>query len=74
MNHGLIFSYNKNEITRAENFPLIFDLIIPEGGAKVGYPVRGLFSIPFAGLNQVGIPQFSNEKGQIGPGGFFAKR
>lgn len=63
----LIFSYNTNEITRAENYPIVFDLIVPEGGAKVGYPVRGLFSIPFAGLSNVGIPQFNNEKGQVSP-------
>jgi TonB-linked SusC/RagA family outer membrane protein len=59
------FSYNENEITRAENFPLVFDLVVPEGGAKVGYPVRGLFSIPFAGLNKVGIPTFSDDKGGV---------
>lgn len=63
---NLIFSYNTNEITRAENFPILFDLVIPEGGAKVGYPVRGLFSIPFAGLNDVGIPTFADDKGGIG--------
>ncbi|MBL7698841.1 MAG: SusC/RagA family TonB-linked outer membrane protein [Chitinophagaceae bacterium] len=62
---NLIFSYNTNKITRAENFPIVFDLIIPEGGAKVGYPVRGLFSIPFAGLNQVGIPTFADDKGGV---------
>lgn len=57
------FGYNTNEITRAENFPLVFDLVIPEGGAKKGYPVRGLFSIPFAGLNEVGVPTFKSDKG-----------
>lgn len=62
---NLIFSYNTNEITRAENFPILFDLIIPEGGAKVGYPVRGLFSIPFAGLDKVGIPTFADDKGGV---------
>ncbi len=60
------FGYNTTRITRAENFPLVFDLVVPEGGAKVGYPVRGLFSIPFAGLSEVGIPQFNNEKGAVG--------
>jgi hypothetical protein len=60
------FGYNTNKITKAENYPLIFDLVVPEGGAKQGYPVRGLFSIPFAGLNQLGIPQFGNEKGDTG--------
>ena len=57
------FGYNTNEITRAENFPLVFDLVIPEGGAKKGYPVRGLFSIPFAGLNELGVPTFKSDKG-----------
>jgi len=60
---NLTFGYNTNKITRAENFPLVFDLVVPEGGAKVGYPVRGLFSIPFAGLNQLGIPVFESDKG-----------
>lgn len=60
---NLTFGYNTNEITRAENFPLVFDLVIPEGGAKKGYPVRGLFSIPFAGLNELGVPTFKSDKG-----------
>ncbi|HVG14151.1 MAG TPA: SusC/RagA family TonB-linked outer membrane protein [Chitinophagaceae bacterium] len=63
---NLTFGYNTNKITNAENFPLVFDLVIPEGGAKQGYPVRGLFSIPFAGLDALGIPQFGNEKGDTG--------
>lgn len=28
------------------------------GFAREGYPVRGLFSIPFAGLDEKGIPMF----------------
>lgn len=63
---NLTFSYNTNEITKAENFPLVFDLVVPEGGAKVGYPVRGLFSIPFSGLSDEGIPLFNDEKGGVG--------
>jgi TonB-linked SusC/RagA family outer membrane protein len=63
---NLTFGYNTNKITRAENLPLIFDLVVPEGGAKVGYPVRGLFSIPFQGLDAEGIPVFTNEKGGSG--------
>lgn len=60
---NLTFGYNKNKITKAENFPLVFDLVVPEGGARLGYPVRGLFSIPFTGLNEIGIPQFRSDKG-----------
>ena len=67
---NLTFGYNTNEITRTENFPLIFDLVVPEGGAKLGYPVRGLFSIPFAGLDKEGVPVFRNEKGAVDHGVF----
>ena len=60
---NFVFGYNTTKITRAENYPLVYDLVIPEGGALQGYPVRGLFSIPFAGLNELGIPTFKSDKG-----------
>jgi hypothetical protein len=64
-NSRLTVGYNTNEIANAKNKPLIFNLVIPEGGAKEGYPVRGLFSLPFKGLDPWnGLPQFSNEKGE----------
>jgi hypothetical protein len=60
------FGYNKNEITNQKNAPVIFDLVIPEGGALVGYPVRGLFSVDFAGLDpQNGTPLYVNDKGVV---------
>ena len=62
------FGYNSTKITRAENYPLVYDLVIPEGGALVGYPVRGLFSIPFAGLNELGVPTFGSDKGDTSMG------
>jgi len=65
-NTSLIFSQNKSEITDLENEPRIFNLVIPEGGAVVGYPVRGLFSIDYRGLNPVnGVPYFLNHEGVI---------
>ena len=36
----------------------IIDLITGSGFAVEGYPVRGLFSIPFAGLTEDGLPSF----------------
>ncbi len=61
----LTFGYNTNTITNAQNNPLIFDLIKAEGGAKEGYPVRGLFSLDFRGLDPFnGIALFGDEKGQ----------
>lgn len=65
---NLTFGFNDTKITRAANFPLIYDLVIPEGGALVGYPVRGLFSIPFAGLTNLGTPVFKTEKGDTSAG------
>ncbi|MCK7557249.1 SusC/RagA family TonB-linked outer membrane protein [Chitinophaga sedimenti] len=62
---NLTFGYNHNEITRAENRPRIFDLVVPEGGNVQGYPVRSLFSLKFAGLDpQNGVPMFMDETGK----------
>jgi TonB-linked SusC/RagA family outer membrane protein len=67
-NTNFTFSYNTTKITNAKNFPVAFDLVIPEGGALEGYPVRSLFSIPFYGLTNEGIPVYSNEKGEVSTG------
>lgn len=64
-NTNLIFSQNRSEITDLKNEPRIFNLVIAEGGALEGHPVRGLFSIDYQGLNaESGIPYFINEKGE----------
>jgi TonB-linked SusC/RagA family outer membrane protein len=60
------FGYNKNEITNLKSLPLIIDLVKQEGGPQQGFPVRGLFSIDFKGLNQNGIPTYVTETGEIG--------
>ena len=36
----------------------MMELVSGNGFAREGYPVRGLFSIPFAGLDEDGIPQY----------------
>jgi TonB-linked SusC/RagA family outer membrane protein len=60
----LTFGYNTNTVSNAKNNPLIFDLVRSEGGAKEGYPVRGLFSLQFKGLDPWnGIALFGDEKG-----------
>lgn len=63
-NSTFIFSHNKSEITNLKNQPRIIDLVFPDGGALEGYPVRGLFSIDYQGLNpNTGIPEFINQDG-----------
>jgi TonB-linked SusC/RagA family outer membrane protein len=60
---NLTFSYNKNKITNLYTNPRVIDLLPVEGYPREGYPVRGLYSIPFAGLNPEGMPVLVNENG-----------
>ncbi|MCT4644199.1 MAG: SusC/RagA family TonB-linked outer membrane protein [Carboxylicivirga sp.] len=57
------FAYNKNEITRLASNPYILTLTSTQGAAIEGGPVRGLYSIPFAGLNDEGVPTFYDHEG-----------
>lgn len=63
---NVTFGYNTNKITNAKNIPRIFDLVVAEGGNKEGYPVRGLFSLEYKGLDpHTGAPQFKNQHGDV---------
>ncbi|MGN6491806.1 MAG: SusC/RagA family TonB-linked outer membrane protein [Agriterribacter sp.] len=63
------FGYNTTKITSSEYLPRIFDLVKAEGGNLQGYPVNGLFSIQFAGLNPfTGVPEFVDDKGERSSG------
>lgn len=53
-----IFGYNKNEVTNLKTKTRVFDFVHGSGFAREGYPVRGLFSIPFTGLDDMGFPTF----------------
>jgi hypothetical protein len=55
----LNIAHNTNKITRLETAPLIWTAVSGNGGAVKGYPSRGLFSVPFAGLDHnLGYPTF----------------
>ncbi len=63
------FGYNTNKITDLKTLPRIYDLVVPEGGAKENGTVRGLYSINYLGLDPAtGVPYFINEKGEEGYG------
>ena len=49
-------------MTQLENNVRVIDLITGTGFAKQGYPVRGIFSIPFMGLNEEGLPTFLDQE------------
>ncbi|MDR1652112.1 MAG: SusC/RagA family TonB-linked outer membrane protein [Prevotellaceae bacterium] len=59
------FSWINNKITNLASRSNIISLVQGEGFAMEGYPVRALFSIPFVGLNDEGLPMFMNENGEI---------
>ncbi|MDR3061857.1 MAG: SusC/RagA family TonB-linked outer membrane protein [Dysgonamonadaceae bacterium] len=68
------FSKSHIEITNLESNARILDFITGEGYPRVGYENRALFSIPFAGLDEKGIPQVITEKGTVGRYVYFQDR
>ena len=65
------FSYAKNKITDLVSRSRIIDLVPGTGFALQGYPVRAIFSIPFAGLNDEGLPTFYDENGDVTVDGIY---
>lgn len=61
----LTFSYNQTKITSLKGRSRVIDLVQGTGYPIEGYPYRAVFSIPFVGLNEYGIPQIINEKGEV---------
>ena len=64
-NTSFIYSQTKTKITKLENNVKISDLVTGNGYALKGYPVRALFSIPFVGLTEEGLPQYINEDNRV---------
>lgn len=59
-----IYSKIKNKITKLESRKRVIDLITSNGFGREGYPVRSIFSVPFDGLNEKGLPTFINQNGE----------
>ena len=68
---NFIYSHTHNEVTELENNQRVIDLISRTGFALEGYPVRSLFSIPFRGLNNEGLPLFLDQDGNITSTGIY---
>ena len=73
---SFIYSRAKNEITELLTTPTIRDMIgystsaTSQGGfARAGYPLKSIFSVPFNGLNDRGLPTFLDEHNQSTIGG-----
>lgn len=57
------YTHATTKVTDLQNRQRVIDLITGNGFALQGYPVRSLFSIPFVGLRNDGLPQFTNADG-----------
>ena len=66
-----IYSHAKNEVTSLENMQRVIDLVSGTGFALEGYPVRSIFSIPFKGLDENGLPKFLDQDGNITSTGIY---
>ncbi len=60
-----VYAYATNKVTKlnAGGGTNVHRLVSGTGYARQGYPVGAIFSIPFAGLNDEGLPTFINEDG-----------
>mgnify|MGYP002624532617 CR=1 FL=1 len=68
---NLIYSHTHNEVTELKTAERIIDLVSGSGFAQEGYPVRSLFSIPFMGLNDEGLPTFLDQDGNVTTTGIY---
>lgn len=64
-NTTFLYSHQHNEVTNLKNSSRVIDLVRSNGFALEGYPVRSIFSIPFAGLTSEGLPTFKVAKGEV---------
>lgn len=65
---NFIFSHVTTEVTKLDAYATTMTLLSGNGGSGFtmqGYPSRALFSVPYVGLDENGIPQYRNEKGKI---------
>jgi len=61
---NLIYTHVTTNITSLQTRSRVIDLISRGGFAQEGRPNRALFSIPFIGLNDEGLPRFSVQNGE----------
>ena len=53
----------ENKVTKLESNERVIDLVTGYGFAREGYARGAIFSIPFAGLNDEGLPTFFDQDG-----------
>lgn len=64
-----IYSYMKNEVTELNTMNRMYEYLSGNGFSMVGYPRGSIFSIPFMGLNEEGLPTFLDQDGNVSVSG-----
>lgn len=65
-NTSFIFTKTHNEISKLNSsLTRAYSLVMGNGYALEGYPVRSLFSYDFRGLDSDGLPTFINRNGEV---------
>ena len=62
---NIIYSHSKNLITKLYTTKRVIDLISGTGFGLEGYPNHSIFSIPFRGLNEEGLPTFLDQDNKV---------
>ena len=62
---NFIYSHSHNLITKLYTTKRVIDLISGTGFGLQGYPNHSIFSIPFMGLNDEGLPTFLDQDGKV---------
>lgn len=71
----IIYSHSTNKVTKLDNRQRVIDLVTGSGFGMKGYAVRSLFSIPFKGLDENGLPTFLDQDGEVtSTGVYFQER
>ena len=68
---NFIYSHTHNEVTELLSTRRVIDLVSGTGFAMQGYPNHSIFSIPFRGLNNEGLPTFLDQDGNVTTTGIY---
>lgn len=60
---GFSYLHKTNKITSLLSSPTVRTMVSGSGFSYEGYPLSSVFSIPFLGLTNEGMPRFYNERG-----------
>ena len=68
---SFIYSHTHNEVTDLKTATRVIDLLQGTGYSLQGYARNSVFSIPFRGLNNEGLPMFLDQDGNITTTGIY---